>query len=283
MDLMEELLGKSDEKGKEETKIIEKVDKEDKNELLDDEFDFTEDDGSGKEVYLVYGKKGEGKTYTALSFPGKIAVLSFDRKSGKIKNLLGLDNVKVWNGIKYMDFSSPEAELKSAEKNWRYLNKLLDKVIRNWEPDWIVIDGSEILSHLCELVMRYRNGIMPFQGIKNLNLWKERKQYIRQIHYLSLDIAKRGIIYTAYSEKDEIIEDGEVVSRKDVPKWLDVILYETDVVLKTYTKIVNDTIRFYLLVESSKIPEIKSGITLDITNTLPYEKIRGDFNGKGCL
>lgn len=244
--------------------------------VQDEEFDFSEEVDLGKEVHMIYGLKGHGKTTVALSYPGKVAVLSFDRKSTAIKYLYGdrLDEIKVWNAVKYMDYSSPESELISADRNFRYLIRLLDEVIRAWQPDWVVIDGAEILSHICELVMRYRNGLMPFQGIANLNLWKERKMYIRQIHYLALDVAKKGIIYTTYVDKEEIIEDGEVKTKRDIPKWLDVLVYETDVVIRVWSTIDKGSgLRFYAIVESSKVPHIKTGVQADITDKIAYEEI----------
>jgi len=244
--------------------------------IKDDEFDFTEETELGKEVHLIYGFKGHGKTAFAMSYPGKIAVLSFDRKSTAVKYLYQdrMDEIKVWNAVKYMDYTSPEAELVSAEKTFRYLVKLLDQVIRQWEPDWVVIDGSEILSHICELVMRYRNGLMPFQGIANLNLWKERKMYLRQIHYLALDVAKRGVIYTAYVDKDEVIEDGEIRAKRDVPRWLDILVYETDVVIRVLAQVEKGAgTKFYAIVESSKVPYIKTGVQADITNKKGFDEI----------
>ncbi len=244
--------------------------------VADEEFDFSEEVELGKEVHLIYGLKGHGKTTLALSYPGKIAVLSFDRKSTAVKYLFGdrLDDIRVWNAVKYMDYSSPEAELVSADRNFRYLLRLLDEVVRQWEPDWVVIDGSEILSHICELVMRYRNGLMPFQGVANLNLWKERRMYLRQIHYLALDVAKKGVIYTTYVDKEEIIEDGEVKTKRDIPKWLDILVYETDVVIRVWSTIDKGSgLRFYAIVESSKVPYIRTGVQADITNRLGFDEI----------
>lgn len=244
--------------------------------LKDEEFDFSEEIDLGKEVHLIYGLKGHGKTTVAMSYPGKIAVLSFDRKSTAVKYLYQdrLDEIKVWNAVRYMDYSSPEAELISADRDFRYLIRLLDEVVRAWGPDWVVIDGAEIVSHICELVMRYRNGLMPFQGVANLNLWKERRMYLKQIHYLALDVAKRGVIYTTYVDKEEIIEDGEVKTKRDIPKWLDILVYETDVVIRVWSTIDKGSgLRFYAIVESSKVPYIRTGVQADMTNKLAYEEI----------
>jgi len=233
----------------------------------EEKFDTSEDKGMGKDVYMIYGLKGEGKTVLAFSFPGNIACLSFDRKSLPVKQKMFKDDarIKVYDAIKYMDSASPEVHLEGSEKTFRYLHVLLDHIAKTFQPDWIVIDGSEIFQQICEMTMRYRNNLMPFQGVSNLNLWKERRMYIRQIHNKALSIAKKGIIYTAYTDKDEIIEDGEFVAKKDVPKWIDAIMYETDCVIKVEAKRDKSGQKYYATVESSKTG-LPSGVRKDVTD-----------------
>ena len=231
------------------------------------EFDFEEAKGTGKIVVMDYGLKGHGKTYFAFSFPGKIVCLSFDRKSLAVKQQCfnGDDRIKVFDAIKYLDQTTPERYLESAELTFRYVNWLLDKA-KELKPDWIVIDGSEIFQRICEMTMRYRNNLMPFQGIANRNLWKERRMYISQVHNKALSIARRGVIYTTYTDKDEIVKDGELVAKTDVPRWIDAIMYETDVVVRVYIEQGRDgSRRFIGLVESSKTNLLPTGKKADIT------------------
>jgi len=236
-------------------------------ELKEVKFDFEEAKGTGKIVVMDYGLKGHGKTYFAFSFPGKIVCLSFDRKSLAVKQqcFKGDDRIKVFDAIKYLDQTTPERYLESAELTFRYVNWLLDKA-KELEPDWIVIDGSEIFQRICEMTMRYRNNLMPFQGIANRNLWKERRMYISQVHNKALSIARRGVIYTTYTDKDEIVKDGELVAKTDVPRWIDAIMYETDVVVRVYIEQGRDgSRRFIGLVESSKTNLLPTGKKADIT------------------
>ena len=233
------------------------------------QFDFAEATGTGKEVYMIYGLKGEGKTVLSMSFPGKIAVLSFDRKSLAIKQqqYKNDERIKVYDAIRYLDSADPEMYLQSSEESFRFLNQLLDHIAQQFKPDWIVIDGSEILQRLCEMTMRYRNNIMPFQGISNRNLWKERRLYIAQIHNKSIRIANKGLIYTTYVDKQEVVKDGEFVTKQDVPRWIDVIMTETDCVIKVDSE--QDKTggrKFFATVESSKT-SIKTGQKKDITGT----------------
>jgi hypothetical protein len=189
-----------------------------------------------KSVWLIFGDKGTGKTVTALSFPGNILVLSFDRKSNIIKHTFyaGDSRIRVFDVVKLMDYTTPEKMLESAERTYEAIIELLDaypKVYGN--PDWVVIDGAQIMQQICEWTMRKRHNIGPFDGISNLNLWKERRAYMRNIHNKALNIARKGVIYTTYVEKDRLIISGEVVHEKDVPAWVDVLISETDYVLQT--------------------------------------------------
>jgi hypothetical protein len=208
-----------------------------------------------------------GKTTTALSFPGEILVLSFDRKSAIIKHNMFNDDprIHVFDIVKYMDYTTPESMVASAEKTFNYLNALLDNYTTKYpQPDWVVIDGAQIFQQIAEWTMRYRHNLGPFDGIANLNLWKERRMYIRQIHNKALNLAKRGVIYSTYVEKDEVVIKGEIVTRKDTPAWIDVLIYETDYVLYTYYDESKKT--YHVRVLSSKNDKrVKSGLDLDVT------------------
>jgi len=249
------------------------------------EFDFSEETGPGKAVVTIYGHKGHGKTAVALSFPGRIAAISFDRKTkavavGMYPNRVS--EIKVWDGKKYYDESDPMTKLMSAETTFNYLIQLLDKVIRAWEPDWVLIDGTEIFQEICEMVMRYRNNLMPYQGIANRNLWKERRMYMRQIHNLALEVARVGLIYTLYPREHDIkIVDGEVMDRQEMPGWIDVVMSETDLVLKVRREWQEEQRRILVTVESNKSPIIpfEDGVTVDVTDKNAYEAIK-DYSEK---
>ena len=217
------------------------------------EFDFSEAKAQSGETYTIYGHKGHGKTFLAYSFPGSISCLSFDRKGVPVKDLAygGTDRLKVFDAVRYHDMSSPETWLESSDRTFRYVNDLLDHIAKG-KPDWIVIDGLEIYHQIAEMTMRYRNNLLPYQGVANPNLWKERRLYIRQLHYKAQKIARRGIIYTTYSDKDKVIIDGDVQTLSDVPKWVDVVLQETDTVLKIIRKDDKNGVKYWCKVESSK-------------------------------
>ncbi len=231
--------------------------------------------GEGKIAIMDYGLKGEGKTTIAL---GSVTItkqgdaptvfaISLDRQTAPIKRRVFQNDsrIKVFDVISEVNYSSPAQYLSSSEEAFNYIQDLIRDVIKPAKPDFIIIDGSEILQKICEMVMRSRNNLMPFQGISNLNLWKERQMYLRQIHNLAMEAAAKGVIYTAYVEKDEIIEDGNFKSKKDHPKWIDVIMMETSLVIRAKTERGNDgQLHFIAYVESSKT-NIPTGLTADVT------------------
>ncbi|MCW1309283.1 MAG: AAA family ATPase [Candidatus Nanoarchaeia archaeon] len=239
-------------------------------------FELTEDGIPSKEVYLIYGNKGVGKTVTALSFPGKILALSFDRKTAIIKaNMFKNDDrIKIYNAVKYMDYSNPEALTKSANDTYQYILFILEEHVKHYgNPDWVLIDGSDIFHQICEWTMRYRHNIEPFAGISNLNVWKERRLLIRNIHYKALDIANKGVIYTTYTEKDSIVVDGELITQKDVPRWIDVLMFETDYVLYCY--VIEGQRKFAVRVVTSKNDsKLRTGMVYDVTDRTLWEVVK---------
>ncbi|GEM_PF-1543695 len=240
-------------------------------ELEDIEIEEDIGEETEKMVVVIFGDKGTGKTVTALSFPGKVVALSFDRKTAPIKKRFYKNpgNIIVFDAVKYMRWD-PKVATKYAEKTYHYIMKILDYVEKKVKPDWIVIDNTEILEQILELVMRYRHGLKPFQGIRNLNVWKERKYLLRDIHNRALGIAKRGIIYTTYTTYEEVIAEGELVARKEMPKWIDIIMFEADVVLQTVYNSFDKV--FYVKVITSKFDDIiPTGETYDVTNK-PFGK-----------
>ena len=236
------------------------------------QFQFKEATATEKMVVTIYGRKGDGKTTTAFSFPGKISAVSFDQKTSLVKKYYynSDERIKVYDAVEFFD-ESPLSVLESGVKTYHYAEYLLDK-IKEDKPDWIVIDGLEILIQMAEYKMRQMHKLSYNSGVP-MQYWKDRKLLIRNIHNKAVSSAKKGVIYTTYVDKDEVIKDSEFVARKDVPKWNDVILYVTDVVLRVDSQIERDGKKFILIVDNSKIPVFKTGMTLDITSKKDWIKL----------
>ncbi len=216
-----------------------------------------------KTVVTVYGLKGEGKTTVAMNFSGEILCISFDRKSMRIKPMVpSPERIHVFDLMKYVDYTD-------TEKYGRALVVVFEETLRllkgyNRPVDWVIIDGTDELARIAEAVMRYTYGLSMVDGVKNPSVWKYRRFILKQIHNAALTLARRGVIYTTYVDKEQTIEGQQIINSKDVPKWLDVIMLETDYVLRVRV----EAGRYTLIIESGK--GVKSQRKWDITD----EKIR---------
>ena len=240
---------------------------ETKPEPKEEGFDFSEETDTGKEVYSIYGLKGSGKTTLALSFPGKIMAISFDGKTTVVKNNFygNDDRIKVYAGNKYLD---QDNSLDSNVKTYRYTMALLEEVAAKEKPDWILFDCAEKMTVICEMVMRKKHNISAYGGIANKNVWKERKALLESLHRIALKHCNKGLIYSLYINKDEIVSEGEILVKKDVPAWTGVVLYETDFVLKTqidYDK-EKGKICTAQVWSSKNDKKLKTGTIIDVTD-----------------
>ena len=208
------------------------------------------------EVFCIYGSKGHGKTFLTYSFPGDIAVIMLDGKSISIKKHQYNDDsrIRVYDGRAKLDESSAESWLRTSEQSFLYINEILDGLADGSlpKPDWILIDGQQEFTSMAEMTMRYRNNLQPYQGIGNMNIWKERRQYLRQLHYKALRAAKKGIIYTVYVAQDTEIKNEIVTKQRDKPKWLDVIESESDIVIRVDSEQENDRTKYIAKIDSAK-------------------------------
>lgn len=226
----------------------------------------------GMRVITIAGEKGEGKTTQALGAPGTIAAVTWDRKTGIIHDTFWKSDprISVYDGVRYYgeDATSKSEIPRAAAKNFAYVMKLLTGPIKDAKPDWIFHDGLEILHQICEQKMRHENSLGATQGIANPNIWKERAYNVRAIHHASLAAAKKGVIYTTYMEfKEELINDGQTVKGKKVPKWVDAVKYETDITVHVYRQVDRaGKGRHFAEVISSKDPSfLRDGLVLEVS------------------
>ncbi len=236
--------------------------------MKEQKFELKEETHTGKKVFLIYGEKGVGKTTLAMMFPGNISVLSFDKKSlhAKVNMHKGDPRIKVYNAVEYLS-QDPEEYTESSKQTYDYIKFLLEEIKEKDKPEYILLDGMEIISKIAEMTMRFNHKLEPFQGITNRNVWKERRLIIRDIHDLALKAAKKGVIYTTYTEEDKIVIEGSIETLKKVPKWIDVVMWETDVVFRVfqdYNK--NKELKIFTRVETSKFDKLfETGKIYDIT------------------
>jgi hypothetical protein len=226
------------------------------------DFDDAEDTDEKKEIFSVYGYKNDGKTTISYGIPykgDKVLVFSFDNKSIRPRDAPyikdGNLNIKIINAIRFLDQSSEAKYLETCLTTHAYVLSILEQSKEKFSPDWVMFDGTERMSGIMEIVMRAKNNLRPYQGIANRSLWRERKQYLDDIHQKAVDVAGKGVIYTMYSQKEEIIDEGAITKKFDIPRWIGSIMEETDIVIHAEAKFENNKRIYYARVEGSKIPD----------------------------
>ena len=241
-------------------------------------FDYSDAPKNKLMIITVYGLKGPGKTYSSFCLDGSILCISFDRKSETvhIEDFNSDPRIIVKDALRYLDKTTETAFTSSSEKTFKYLVGkespeigILEKYKQEGKHfDWVMLDCTEEMNRICEMVMRYRAGLMPSQGVANRNLWKNRRLYINAIHNAAVDIATKGIIYTTYTDEQKIIKDGEIVALETLPKWIDVQMLETDVVIHVFVEQSYKTNerKFVGVVDSSKYKLFPTGKRSDIIN-----------------
>lgn len=253
-----------------------------------------------KLVFFIYGDKNDGKTVLAYSLmeDGDTAlVISLDKQSHhaikeiphlreKIDN--GTIKIEVINASVYYNKTDSATMLVTAMKTYNYIVGILDRYmdpknekykIDGKKPTWVIIDGTERLNNILEMTMRKNNGIRPYDGISNFNLWKERNQYIDNIHEKSLDLSEKGVIYTSYIVVKEIINSATVVKSKEIPKWIGQIMEETNIQIKAEADRDGRTEKYYAHVISKRPSRYPNG-KFDVTNRTLREAVEHGYDGE---
>ncbi len=200
------------------------------------------DDYFFKPTFVNWGGKGVGKTSFAYgSFAGTIVVLSYDGKSRIIKKKFVDMNPENEDRIIVEDLTIPDFDDTSISVAPEFILDMGENIVEhtryilaNYKPDWFLIDGEDLLVQHCEMYMRKRQGLSPFEGIKNINLWKERNAFVRQLHRMGLKNAKVGMIYNTTYQIEEVERQGEI-KRIEMPKWVDIVMYEADFAFHIFT------------------------------------------------
>ena len=237
-------------------------------------FDITSEQPLLGKTFTIFGGKGESKTTLALSFPGKILAISFDRKTVLTWiEMFNMDpRIEVKDGLRYMDYSSSENVLKSSDITFRYITEIMDSYEKKpfeEKPDWIFIDGLEEFTTISEYVMRYRNGFRMTQGVE-WQFWKDRRLFLKQLFISCLGLAKSGIIFGTKYKFEETKKNNIVTDTKKIPTWVDIVEDQTDVVVRTEMEEVKDKNggnfnRYWATITSSKFRMFPTGAKIDIT------------------
>jgi len=227
--------------------------------------------------WLIFGEKGEGKTTTALSFPGKILAFSYDGRTSVIKYSMYKNDprITVVNVSEFLDTASGERAVESALTLFNLIDRAIDYYVQKFgEPDWIVHDYASKLVEICEWAARAIFGIRETEAGAPWKVWRKRNELVQHIHNKSFRVARLGLIYTCYPRVEpKIIYEGSIYRSEPVPKWLDDMIAKMDFVLECIFDRVSK--RYKVRVWDSKYPDaIKPGEEYDVTNTTFWNVIK---------
>lgn len=227
---------------------------------------------SGKVIITVWGEKNASKTTTSYGIfkDGDTCVtLSFDHKSKRPLSLPWIKDsdikINVLDMVKYYDESTDALTISSAVESYAYILDIVSQIKDKYHPEWIVVDCTDTLQKMMENVMRAHNGLKPYAGITNMNVWKERNSLINSVHKKIVDIATKGVIYTTYSKEDKIIFEGNVLEQTKIPVWLGSVMKESDVVIHVVMKIKDKKPQFVAEIFGSKYQDDFPDGVYDIT------------------
>jgi len=250
-----------------------------------EEFERTKPASSGKNLsFMIFGKKGTSKTATAMSLSGRIFAISYDQQTKIIhEEFFNSDpRIEVWDGIEFFNSKDPETKLETAVKTVEYSNWLLENPCIKYKPDWILIDGTERLTHVCEMAMRAQENLLPYEGVKNRNAWKYRNDLINNIVQRASQIAILGVLYTAYTSIETVTTaTGE--EKREGPKWAGDIEQKTQIVIKTSSEKMQNGRAFVAEVESSKVSFIPTGRRIVVGERLNTGEIQNYVGIKGLF
>ncbi len=231
-----------------------------------------------KPIFFIYGGKGVGKTTAALNIPGTIDCISYDGMSMEIKLQLVKQDPVNEERIKVFDVGVLEL---LQEEEITNSDAILDHGVRGYDytkaivsestADWIIFDGVDYLVNYAEMKMRKENTLLPYEGFKNLNLWKHRNQLLRSILTLASQKAGCGVILVGWEEITQYDEEGKTKNTK-APKWTDIFKTASSIVIhiSQYNIPSQQVHMHYGFIDSSKNEDLyRTAERIDISNRAP--------------
>lgn len=198
---------------------------------------------------MFYGEKGASKTTCAMSVPGNIFALTFEKRGNLTRpwdKIFGKDpRIQCFGVSEYIERGSIGKYRDTSNTVYAKIIQLMIRASRNKEKfDWVILDGLQQGQKISTLRMKALNNIGAFDKLptKLLERWGERTLYLENIVIdLATSIARKGIILTSQNvetrpmfvtdaqEKDGIKSVEELPLKN--PKWMDKIKEDVDTVV----------------------------------------------------
>lgn len=197
---------------------------------------------------LIVGMKGASKTSCALSFPGNIFALTFEKRGNLTRpwtKIFANDpRIQPFGVSEYIQRGSVGGYRDTSSTVYLKVVELMIRAIKHTEKfDWVLIDGLQSGHRITTQRMKSLNRIGAFENLptKLLTRWGERTIYLENIVVdLACAIAKKGVIMssqdvmgkpmfiTKEEEKAGVTMDD--IKAKD-PKWMVKIKEDADTIV----------------------------------------------------
>lgn len=255
-----------------------------------------EDQGSGATVLTFYGKKGDGKTTTALGLSGKKYVLSFDGKTQRVKKnqYNNSPDIVVIDAMKHFDETLSKMPA-SGQRTYEYVLDQLDRIAKRGDAQWVGIDYYPRMVKAFEMAMRYNNNLAAKAAFSNRSLWEERNAMLYKVHELAVKAAGPrvpgklwGLFYVSYIG-EEVLEkrEGETYASKRKPKYAGYAEEKTDTIFYVEQSTTKDgKVEHLLHVETNKchskdaqggLASVRSGEVIDLSDGVRINQVLPDL------
>lgn len=226
--------------------------------------------------WIIEGGKSASKTSTALSFEGKKkVVLAFDKKTGVIwKEMYQNDpGILIYDSSILVKKDDELTYLQTSTMAVAYIMKVLEELEKQYDIDWVIIDGIDWASKYCEYAMRYQYNFGLTQSGFDWDYWNWRNLYFDGIIDQSMNIAKKGIIGTIYPFVPVLQEKKDKKTKEtqqewtNPPAWRTSLYKEVDNIIRVESEVGTQEgalPRFFLETVSMKRGFV-NGIKIDIT------------------
>lgn len=197
---------------------------------------------------LIVGMKGGSKTTCALSFPGNIFALTFEKRGNLTRpwtKIFGNDpRIQPFGVSEYIQRGSVGGYRDTSNTVYSKIVELMTRARLHEEKfDWVLIDGLQSGHRITTQRMKALNRIGAFDNLptKLLTRWGERTIYLENIVIdLASAIAKKGVLLTSQDVMGKpmfITEEQKKagITMSDIeaedPKWMLKIKEDSDTIV----------------------------------------------------
>lgn len=239
---------------------------------------------------MIFGQKGSGKSSIALSVPGNILGITFEKRGNLLrpwtKIFTNADRMQLFGVSEYINRTTMASYRDTSNEVYLKVCKLLNRArILERKFDWVLIDGLQATQKLSTLRMKKLNDIGAFDNLptKKLTKWGERTVYLENLVIdLASSVSTKGVIITSQNveHKAMFLTKEEIdagMKEEDIPvkepAWKEKVKDDVDTIM--YTEMVEkklganrSMIKRYVTVTSNKLGggEGKHNITLQDDN-----------------